>query len=50
MRATRWSDTEVQQLRMFATNVTVTELTRKLGRTPGRGYGKSFRAPSIAQI
>ena len=42
MRATRWSDTEVQQLPKFAAKVTMAELTRKLGRTPGAVTAKAF--------
>lgn len=42
MRAARWSETEVQQLRKFATKVTVAELTRKIGRSRGAVTAKAF--------
>ena len=42
MRAARWSETEVQQLRKFAARATVAELTRKLGRTRGAVTAKAF--------
>jgi hypothetical protein len=42
MRAARWSETEVQQLRKFATKVTVAELTQKIGRSRGAVTAKAF--------
>jgi hypothetical protein len=48
MRAARWSETEVQELRKFATKVTVAELTRKIGRSRGAVTAKAFELKSDA--
>ena len=41
-RAARWSEAEIQQLRDLATRISVTELTRKIGRSRGAVTAKAF--------